>query len=42
MLTAKDSSREKLFGRLAAWYLEKEDEASRAAVAYTFQVTRCK
>jgi hypothetical protein len=36
MLTAKDSSREKLFGRLAAWYLE--DEASRAAVAFTFQV----
>ena len=39
MLTAKDSSREKLFGRLAAWYLEREDEASRAAVAFTFQVS---
>lgn len=37
MLTAKDSSREKLFGRLSAWYLEREDEASRAAVAFTFQ-----
>ena len=39
--TAKDSSREKLFTKLRTWYMEKEDEASRAAVAYTFQaVTR--
>ena len=33
--TAKDSSREKLFTKLRTWYMEKEDEASRAAVAFT-------
>ena len=39
--TAKDSSREKLFAKLKTWYMEKEDEASRAAVAFTYQaVTR--
>ena len=39
--TAKDSSREKLFSKLRNWYMEKEDEASRAAVAFTYQaVTR--
>jgi len=37
MRTAKDSSKEKLFVKLRSWYMEKEDEASRAAVAYTFQ-----
>ena len=37
MRTAKDSSKEKLFSKLRSWYMEKEDEASRAAVAFTFQ-----
>ena len=37
MRTAKDSSREKLFMKLKTWYMEKENDASRAAVAYTFQ-----
>jgi len=37
MRTAKDSSREKLFAKLKSWYMEKDDEASRAAVAFTFQ-----
>lgn len=37
MRTAKDSSKEKLFNKLRSWYMEKEDEASRAAVAFTFQ-----
>ena len=37
MRTAKDSSREKLFTKLKTWYMEKDDEASRAAVAFTFQ-----
>lgn len=37
MRTAKDSSREKLFNKLKSWYMEKDDEASRAAVAFTFQ-----
>ena len=41
MRTARDSSREKLFTKLRTWYMEKEDEASRAAVAFTYQaVTR--
>ena len=35
--TAKDSSREKLFTKLKSWYMEKDDEGSRAAVAFTFQ-----
>ena len=37
MRTAKDSSREKLFTKLKSWYMEKDDQASRAAVAFTFQ-----
>ena len=37
MRTAKESSKEKLFTKLRSWYMEKEDEASRAAVAWTFQ-----
>merc|ERR1719341_3095950 len=37
MRTAKDSSKEKLFNKLKAWYMEKEDDANRAAVAFTFQ-----
>jgi len=37
MRTAKESSKEKLFTKLKSWYMEKEDEASRAAVAWTFQ-----
>jgi proteasome component ECM29 len=37
MRTAKDSSKEKLFTKLRSWYMEREDEASRAAVAWTFQ-----
>ena len=37
MRTAKDSSKEKLFAKLRSWYMEREDEASRAAVAWTFQ-----
>ena len=37
MRTAKDSSKEKLFAKLRGWYMEREDEASRAAVAWTFQ-----
>jgi len=37
MRTAKDSSREKLFIKLKSWYMEKDDQASRAAVAFTFQ-----
>ena len=36
MKVAKDSSLEKLFVKLRNWYLEKDDEASRNAVAYTF------
>jgi len=35
--TARDSSKEKLFAKLKSWYMEKEDENSRAAVAFTFQ-----
>ena len=39
--TARDSSREKLFSKLRSWYMDKEDEQSRAAVAFTFlAVTR--
>ena len=38
MRTAKDGSKEKLFTKLKSWYMEKEDGASKAAVAYTFQV----
>ena len=39
--TAKDSSREKLFTKLRNSYMDKEDESSRAAVAFTYQaVTR--
>jgi len=42
MRTAKDSSKEKLFAKLKTWYMDKEDEVSRAAVAYTFQgINRC-
>ena len=37
MRTAKDTSKEKLFGKLKTWYMDKEDDVSRAAVAYTFQ-----
>ena len=37
MRTARDSSREKLFTKLKSWYMEKDDEGSRAAVAFTFQ-----
>jgi len=37
MRTAKESSKEKLFNKLRAGYMEKEDDASRAAVAFTFQ-----
>merc|ERR1719509_653959 len=37
MRTAKETSKEKLFTKLRSWYMEKEDEASRAAVAWTFQ-----
>jgi len=37
MRTAKDGSKEKLFTKLKSWYMEKEDGASKAAVAYTFQ-----
>jgi len=37
MRTAKDSSKDKLFTKLRSWYMEKEDESSRAAVAFTFQ-----
>ena len=36
--TARDSSREKLFSKLRSWYMDKEDDQSRA---FTFQaVTR--
>ena len=39
--TAKDSSREKLFTKLRNSYMDKQDESSRAAVAFTYQaVTR--
>ena len=39
--TAKDKSVEKLFAKLRTWYMEKDDEASKWAVAYTFQaITR--
>lgn len=38
MRTAKDTSKEKLFSKLKTWYMEKEDDVSKAAVAYTFQV----
>ena len=35
------TAREKLFSKLRSWYMDKEDEQSRAAVAFTFQaVTR--
>ena len=37
MRTAKESSKEKLFSKLKTWYMEKEDEMSRASVAYTFK-----
>ncbi len=41
MKTAKDSSVEKLFAKLRTWYMEKDEESTRLAVAYTFQaVTR--
>jgi proteasome component ECM29 len=36
MKTAKDSSLEKLFAKLRTWYMEKGDDASAWAVAYTF------
>ena len=36
--TAKDSSVEKLFAKMKTWYMEKDDDASRLAVALTFQV----
>ena len=35
--TAKDRSVEKLFVKLRSWYMEKDDDAARWAVAYTFQ-----
>ena len=38
MRTAKESSKEKLFLKLKTWYMEKEDEMTRASVAYTFKV----
>ena len=31
---------EKLFVKLRSWYMDKDDEASRIAVALTFQVSR--
>ncbi|TRY72263.1 hypothetical protein TCAL_11939 [Tigriopus californicus] len=37
MKTAKDSSMEKLFAKLRTWYMEKTDEATRWAVAYTYE-----
>jgi proteasome component ECM29 len=37
--TAKDSSVEKLFAKMKTWYMEKDDDASRMAVALTFQVS---
>jgi proteasome component ECM29 len=37
MTVAKSSSLEKLFVKLRVWYLEKDDDASRYAVAYTFE-----
>jgi proteasome component ECM29 len=38
--TAKDSSVEKLFAKMKTWYMEKDDDASRLAVALTFQVRK--
>jgi len=39
--TAKDKSVEKLFVKLRTWYMDKDDEASRWAVAFTYQaITR--
>ena len=35
MKTAKDSSMEKLFVKLRTWYIEKDDDTSKWAVAYT-------
>ena len=41
MKTAKDSSVDKLFAKLRNWYMDKDDESSKWAVAFTFQaVTR--
>ena len=40
--TAKDSSVEKLFVKMKAWYMDKDDDASRLAVALTFQVNLAK
>ncbi len=37
MKTAKDSSLEKLFAKLRTWYMEKDDDASMWAVAYTYE-----
>ena len=37
MRTAKDSSLEKLFSKLRTWYMDRDDEASKWAVAYTFE-----
>ena len=37
MRTAKESSKEKLFAKLKTWYMEKEDDMSRASVAFTFK-----
>jgi hypothetical protein len=38
--TAKDSSVEKLFVKMKSWFMEKDDDASRLAVALTFQVKK--
>ena len=37
--TAKDSSVEKLFLKMKSWFIEKDDDATRMAVALTFQVS---
>eukprot|EP00095_Tigriopus_kingsejongensis_P007808 maker-scaffold204_size260821-snap-gene-1.36 protein:Tk07808 transcript:maker-scaffold204_size260821-snap-gene-1.36-mRNA-1 annotation:"proteasome-associated protein ecm29-like protein" len=37
MKTAKDSSMEKLFTKLRSWYMDKTDETTRWAVAYTYE-----
>ncbi len=36
--TARDSSVEKLFVKMKSWFMEKDDDAARMAVALTFQV----
>jgi proteasome component ECM29 len=36
--TAKESSVEKLFAKMKSWFTEKDDDATRMAVALTFQV----